>query len=148
MMQSYQNHSRIYKPHHITFFLISLVLMGISIYRFIYSLTAGAGNAWLWGVIIGVVILLTWFSGMTRNHYAMTLQNRLITDEVKFRYYRMTGNTFREDQLDLEDKQLYALRFAGDDEFINLIQQADEENLSSKEIKQSVENWNPDYQRV
>jgi hypothetical protein len=44
--------------------------------------------------------------------------------------------------------QIIALRFADDEEFVELTQKAVEENLSSKQIKQSIKNWRADHHRV
>jgi hypothetical protein len=44
--------------------------------------------------------------------------------------------------------QIIALRFAADEEFVGLAVKAASENLSSKEIKQSINNWKADTYRV
>ena len=42
----------------------------------------------------------------------------------------------------------HALRFASDEEFVQLAQKAASENLTSKQIKQEIKNWRGDYYRV
>ena len=49
---------------------------------------------------------------------------------------------------ELKMGQIIALRFAGDAEFLALIQKAISENLSSKQIKEQIKNWKGDYYRV
>ena len=44
--------------------------------------------------------------------------------------------------------QLIALRFAPDEEFIGLVDRAVAENLTPIEIKQSIQMWRADHQRV
>jgi hypothetical protein len=48
----------------------------------------------------------------------------------------------------LNENQLIALRFAGDDEVVELAKQALEHNLSRKQIKERIKNWRADYWRV
>jgi hypothetical protein len=44
--------------------------------------------------------------------------------------------------------QVVALRFAPDAEFPALAEKATTDNLSGKEIKQSIQNWKADFYRV
>ena len=44
--------------------------------------------------------------------------------------------------------QIIALRFASDEEFVELVERAIQENLSSAEIKKAIKNWKGDYYRV
>ena len=44
--------------------------------------------------------------------------------------------------------QIIALRFAGDEEFVSLVERTLKENLTSKEIKQAVKNWKTDFHRA
>jgi len=45
-------------------------------------------------------------------------------------------------------KQIIALRFAPDDEFVILADRAIKENLSPVEIKKEIKNWRADHHRV
>jgi hypothetical protein len=45
-------------------------------------------------------------------------------------------------------RQVVGLRFASDDEFIDLAHRAVEEGLGEEEIKRAVRSWRPDHHRV
>lgn len=78
--------------------------------------------------------------------YATKLQDRIIRQEVSFRYYVATGKTLPES---LTVPQIVALRFAGDDEFVALVDQViTDPSLTNKEIKKMVKNRKWDYYRV
>ena len=68
--------------------------------------------------------------------------------EMRLRYFYLTGKSFSEKEKDLRTNQIIALRFAGDDELLSLMDQAISKNLSNKEIKMSIKNWKGDYSRV
>jgi len=44
--------------------------------------------------------------------------------------------------------QIIALRFASDEEYLELCELALQKRLKPKEIKQAIRNWKPDYERV
>jgi hypothetical protein len=44
--------------------------------------------------------------------------------------------------------QIIALRFAGDDEYVELVKRAADENMQAKEIKMAIKNWKADHNRV
>ena len=48
----------------------------------------------------------------------------------------------------LSESQLIALRFAADDEVVELAKQALEHNLNRKQIKERIRNWRTDDWRV
>jgi len=45
-------------------------------------------------------------------------------------------------------RQIIGLRFASDEEYIELAERAVKENLSEKEIKRSIKKWKADLYRV
>jgi hypothetical protein len=85
---------------------------------------------------------------MMERIYALKNQNRIILTEMRQRYFHLTGKSFYEKERDLRTNQIIALRFAGDDELLELIDQAISKKLSNKEIKMTVKNWKPDFSRV
>lgn len=145
-MQNYENHKKIYKPHFFVFIPLALLLFGVSIYQLITSITQDNGQVWIWIVFSLIILLLIWFSSMTRVNYSLKLQNRIILHEVEYRYYRMTGGSLKE--YEFEDEQIFALRFASDEEFIDLIKKTAKEQLSSDDIKKQIRNWQADTRRV
>lgn len=80
--------------------------------------------------------------------YALKNQNRIIRSEMLQRYFQLTGKPFEVKEKELRSHQIIALRFAGDDELLELIEQTISKNLSNKEIKLKVKNWKSDFSRV
>uniref|UniRef100_UPI004047D397 DUF6526 family protein n=1 Tax=Algoriphagus sp. TaxID=1872435 RepID=UPI004047D397 len=80
--------------------------------------------------------------------YALKLQNRIILNEMRNRYYHLTGKSFDEKERQLKLGQIIGLRFASDEELLNLMDQAIADKLTSKEIKRQIKNWRGDYIRV
>ena len=91
-----------------------------------------------------VVVLLP----LLARSYALKLQNRIILNEMRNRYFHLTGKTFDEKEQQLKLSQIIGLRFASDGELLNLMDRAIAERLTSKEIKQQSKNWKGDYIRV
>jgi hypothetical protein len=114
-----------------------------------------ACNAWcneqnrtLW-ITIGIgFACLTWLAWMLRQHYALVLQNRIVVLELRYRYLAITAQRFEPLEEQLTEGQLYALRFAPDEELPDLAQKAVAENLPAGAIKKSIKNWKADHRRV
>lgn len=141
--QHYHNHARFYAPHHFIFYPISAGLIAASSY-----LGYRSEDPLPWIFIVIIIVMLTWLSYMVRQHYALILQDRMIKLELNCRYYAMTGKRFETVQEQLKDSQLFALRFAPDAEFLQLLDRALTENLSGKKIKQAIKQWKADNNRV
>jgi hypothetical protein len=77
--------------------------------------------------------------------FAVKAQDRAIRVEENLRHYVLTGKL-----LDprLTIRQVIALRFASDDEFVALAKEAAEKNLAADAIKQAVKRWRADTYRV
>lgn len=95
---------------------------------------------WIWCLIAIIALLLL----MIRS-YATKLQDRIIRQEVEFRYFVMTQQTI---DPRITIKQMIALRFAWDEEFISLCQQTAEQQLDPTTIKSMIKHWKPDHVRV
>ncbi|HOZ85484.1 MAG TPA: DUF6526 family protein [Niabella sp.] len=143
--QNFKNHIRFYAPHHFIFYPVCLFLIGCTTYKTIVS---DGEFRWIWAMLLLIVILLTWFSFMVRQHYAIGLQDRMIREEIRFRYFKLTGKDFDLVAGSLRTRQIVALRFASDEELPALIENALDTQLTPNQIKQSIENWKGDYWRV
>jgi hypothetical protein len=85
---------------------------------------------------------------MLRQHYALTLQNRIVKLELRYRYLSLTGERLELIEDQLSDEQIFALRFSPDKELLILIEKTLDENLSGNSIKKSISDWKGDYERV
>jgi hypothetical protein len=141
--QSYKNHIRFYLPHHFIYYPIIMAFLSFSIY---FALTSD--DAILWSFMSAAFLVFFVLAFMLRQHYALTLQNRIVRLELRYRYFALTAKRFEDFEEQLNDNQIFALRFAPDDELQELTQRTLTENLSGDEIKKSIKNWKGDYQRV
>ncbi len=142
--QNYSNHVRYYPPHHFIFYPIvtALLVLGTK------GIVQHPEDRLTWIMITALVLLLGWLSFMMRQHYALTLQNRLVKLELRLRYYQLTGQRLEPLEQHLSFGQLAALRFASDEELPGLTERAIQDNMTPKEIKRSIRNWHPDLMRV
>ncbi len=85
---------------------------------------------------------------MTRQHYALGLQNRMVILEFKQRYFEIFNKRSDETAEKLKFDQIAALRFTYDDEFKELLYRALHENISGDEIKRSIKKWRADHLRI
>jgi hypothetical protein len=88
-----------------------------------------------------VLSVLLWYARI----FALRAQDRAIRAEENFRHFILTGKPL---DSRLRMSQIIALRFASDEEFVELAKKAAEEGMKMKEIKMAIKNWRPDYHRV
>jgi hypothetical protein len=143
-LQNYNNHIRFYPPHHFVFYPLMLVLMGVSGWQAFDE----EDNRMLWIFITIVMAVITWVAYMMRQHYALTLQNRIVLMELRYRYFVLTGTRLEPLEDKLTEGQLFALRFAPDIELQSLAANAIKDNLSPDAIKKSIKSWKADHRRV
>ncbi|MBV8325666.1 MAG: hypothetical protein JO178_05100 [Chryseobacterium sp.] len=142
--QNYNNHRKFYPPHHFIFLplLILLEIFGI------YKIGNDSDHQLIWILFSIVIFLLFYLALMTRQHYALGLQNRMVILEFKQRYFEIFNKRSDEVAEQLRFDQIAALRFAYDDEFKELLYKALHENISGNEIKRSIKNWRADRLRI
>ncbi len=141
--QTFKNHIRFYAPHHFVYYPIILTFLIFSIY-----FTFTTEDKLIWAFISGIFVVLFYLAFMLRQHYALTLQNRIVRLELRYRYFALTWKRFEDIEHQLKDDQIFALRFAPDEELTGLIEKTLSKNLSGNEIKKAIIHWKGDYERV
>jgi len=142
-MQNFKNHSRLYPLHH---FVLTPLTAGLIIWALVNLFTSnGELSQNVFNLILSFSLAL---AVLVSRIYALKNQDRIIRVEMRLRYFELTGKSFSTKEPKLKLSQIIALRFANDNELLPLIDSAISEKMSSKEIKQVIKNWNPDYRRV
>jgi len=142
-IQTYQNHIRFYPPHHFVYYPILIAFLSASIY---FAFTTQ--DHLIWAFISVAFIFLFCLAFMLRQHYALTLQNRIVRLELRYRYFTLTGKRLEEFEYKLTDDQIFALRFAPDNELLPLVDDALKNSLTGSAIKKAIVHWRADYNRV
>jgi len=139
--QNISNHARFVPLYHFVALLGSLFLLVGAIVNLVKTSEENLYDASLlaFGALL---LLLTVFYARV---FALKAQDRAIKAEENFRHYVLTGKVM---DSKLTVRQIIGLRFASDEEFIELSKKAVAENLSEKEIKKSIKNWKADNYRV
>lgn len=139
--QSLKNHARFDPPYH-------FVLGGIMIANLIIAVVNvirhfGFHSIWVLVLSLGLVILI-----LKLRTYPLKVQDRVIRLEERLRLQALAPAEWHAQIYRLNEGQLIALRFAGDDEVVGLAKMALEENLTRKQIKERIRNWRADDWRV
>ena len=139
--QNYSNHSRLVAGWHgVTFFAILAFWIG-SFVNLAHAEGAGFYSAALLNLAGFIFLFLFVFVRM----FALKAQDRAIRAEENLRHFALTGKLLPSS---LRIGQIVALRFAADEEFVALAVKAAAENLTGKQIKESIHNWKADTYRV
>ena len=141
--QTYSNHTRWVPGYH--FVLSSLLLIG-TIVAAINALRHLPNHG---GFVSAILIEDSFACGLFFFWYArqfpLRAQDRAIRAEENLRHYVLTGKLLDKR---INMRQTIALRFAPDEEFIELAQRAAEESLSPRDIKEAVVEWRADHHRA
>jgi len=141
--QNYANHVRLVKGFH-------FVLAGLLFFTLIGSLVNLYRS---WGdheriYSAALIAVLTVCSGMLFNYcrvFPLKAQDRAIRAEENLRHFVLTGKLL---DSRLTMRQIIALRFAPDDEFLDLARHAAESDMNPNAIKRAIKNWKVDDYRV
>ncbi len=140
--QNFQNHTQ-RVPGFLVLGLVMLIAFigaGVNLYQSI-----GDHQRVYSSSLLVVVIGCVFFTAAFARTFALKAQDRAIRAEENLRHYVLTGKL-----LDgrLTVPQIIALRFASDEEFPGLANEAASSNLAPKDIKLKVKNWRGDFYRV
>lgn len=140
--QNFQNHARYYPLVH---FVITPILFINMIWQ-IVDLSRFRNWDEANDLLIAVVLILM---SLAARLQALRAQDRVIRLEEMLRYREVLPQDFFVKTKNLKTGQIIALRFAPDEELVDLIQRTlNGEFEKTKDIKQAVKNWRGDYLRV
>jgi len=141
--QTYGNHQRWVPMYH---FVSSLVIYAAFIGSLVnlYKSISGGAGVYSASLITALAFSLVWVHYYARG-FALRAQDRAIRAEENFRHFVMNGKLL---DAKLTMRQIIGLRFASDEEFLELEKRAVAENLSESDIKKTIKNWRGDYYRV
>ena len=142
-MQNYANHRQIVPVFH----YVLLPVLALTLIGSIVNLVKSFGDherlysASLIAVLSAAMLLLALIARIS----SLRAQDRAIRAEENLRHFVLTGKVL-DPRLDV--RQIIALRFAGDNEFLDLSRRAADEKLAADAIKRAVKNWRADTYRV
>jgi hypothetical protein len=93
-------------------------------------------------LVLTVSCMIMWFFVRV---FPVRAQDRAIRAEENLRHFAMTGKLL-DPRLGI--RQIIALRFAGDGEFVALAQKAAQDGMAPDDIKKAVKQWRADTYRV
>ena len=142
--QTFKNHTRFDPPWH--FFIAPMLLLNIVV------AIAATIHHWpnhailfVWWILLSIVLLMA--VGRARQH-SLKAQDRIIRLEERLRLAALLSADDLARSKALTESQLIGLRFAADSELPALVKRTLDQNLTQKQIKESINSWRPDYFRV
>jgi len=140
-VQNYRNHRRtIFLFHVLTSLGILILLIGSLI-----NLAHTPREAILPAILLLVITLILASLFCFVRIFPLKVQDRAIRAEENLRHFILTGRPLDKE---LTMQQIIALRFAGDEEFVQLARRAVAEALNNDEIKREIQEWRPDFSRA
>ena len=142
--QNLKNHGRIDPPFHFVLFFVlvaNLVFAGFHVVRHWHD--APIASSWYIVLSFAAILIL-----LKIRQYPVKVQDRVIRLEERLRLQALAPAQWHSQIHRLTEDQLIGLRFAADDEVVELAKQALEHHLTRKQIKERIQNWRADHFRV
>ena len=141
--QNYGNHTRLVPPFH--FVLLPALLLG-AVGSFVNLRQSMGDHQRLYSASLIVLITIGLVTlALYARQFALKAQDRAIRAEENLRHFVLTGRLL-DTRLSL--RQIVALRFAADAEFVALAQKAADSGMSARDIKKAVTDWRADHDRA
>ena len=141
--QNLKNHVRVDR----TFLLLFPVLIANVVFSVFHVIRHWHESpiASSWYLVLSLLVFIPYMKLRT---YPLKVQDRVIRLEERMRLQALAPSEWHAQIYRLTEDQLIGLRFAADDEVVELAKQALEHNLTRKQIKERIKSWRPDYWRV
>jgi hypothetical protein len=139
--QGLKNHGRYDPPYHFFLTFITIANLVISIVYLVHHFSFYP----IWFVVLSLAAVVAL---LKMRSYPLRVQDRVIRLEERIRLQALAPAEWHTQIYRLTEDQLIGLRFAADDEVVELAKQALEHNLNRKQIKERIKDWRPDNWRV
>ncbi len=139
--QNLKNHAKFDPAFHFVLVLVLFANLGFAITFLVQHKSLPTA----WFLVLSVAAFVALFR---LRQYPLKVQDRVIRLEERLRLQALAPPQWHAQIYRLSEDQLIGLRFAGDDEVVELAKQALEHNLNRKQIKERVRNWRADNWRV
>lgn len=142
--QNHKNHARFDPPYHFVLFSVIVANLVFAVFHLVRHWNdARISSAWF--LVLSVVVFIP---VLRLRQYPLKVQDRIIRLEERMRLQALAPAEWHTQMYHLTEDQLIGLRFAGDDEVVELAKHALEHNLNRKQIKERIKNWRADNWRV
>lgn len=139
--QSFSNHIRIHPLYHYVAVPLSLALIPAALVHTVLNFSLDS-------IILLIATIILHLTVFLSRDYAKKNQDRIIRSELRLRYYLLTRQRLEEIENQFSTGQLLALRFAGDDEFMEMLLNPEIKQKTPEQIKKQIIHWSPDWMRV
>ncbi len=141
VVQTRENHVRRDPSFH--YFLVLPLLLIV-----LWSLIHVVRHPGTESIVLTLLAMCSLLTALKTRQYAAKVQDRVIRLEERLRLAALLPVAEQANCSQLTEAQFVALRFASDAEFPSLAQRAAREKLTSRQIKEAIQNWRADYFRV
>jgi hypothetical protein len=140
--QNLKSHGRLDPPYHFVLFFVLVANLVVSIVHLVHH----HRNFYAyWLVVLSLAVFILIFK---LRLYPLKVQDRVIRLEERLRLQALAPAEWHSQIYRLSEDQLIGLRFAADDEVVELAKHALEHNLDRKQIKERIKDWRADNWRV
>jgi len=139
--QNLKNHGRVDPQFHFVLFFVLVANLVFAVFHLWHHRDIASG----WLLFLSFMVFLPFFK---LRLYPLKVQDRVIRLEERLRLQALAPEEWHAQIYRLTEDQLIGLRFAADDEVVELAKQALEESLTRKQIKERIKSWRPDNFRI
>ena len=128
--------------------MFHIVTFGLYLANLVFAVIVEVRHTdWIstWYLVLSIFVIIPIFKV---RQYPLKVQDRVIRLEERLRLQALAPAEWHAQIYRLNEDQLIALRFAADDEVVELAKQALEHNLTRKQIKERIKSWRADEWRV
>jgi hypothetical protein len=142
--QSLKNHEHFDPSFHYVLSVVVLANLVFAVFHLVRHWNSSPiASAWFLVLSVAVIIPIS-----KLRTYPLKVQDRVIRLEERLRLQALAPAEWHAQIYRLSEDQLIGLRFAADDEVVELAKQALELSLTRKQIKERIQDWRPDHWRI